>query len=69
MYYRGWMNELDRWYKKKLERNNSSTPSKERKQGSPAASLPPSNGPEWAIDKSWTPSNGNLLLQYNVESL
>ena len=48
------MEELDRRYKKKLERNGSTTPSKPRVCGSPATSLPPTNAPQWAVNPDWT---------------
>ena len=49
------MEELDKRYKKKLERSNSITPSKSRVVGRVAVSLPPRNHPKWAIDDQWEP--------------
>ena len=59
-----WMEELDKRYKKKLERNSSTTPSKPRVCGSPATSLPPTNAPQWVVDPDWTgpnPSSGMFI--------
>ncbi len=62
------MEELDRRYKKKLERNGSTTPSKPRVCGSPAASIPPTNAPQWAVNPDWTsPSPSSGMLPYPLE--
>lgn len=66
------MEELDKRYKKKLERNSSKTPSKKRVDGMPSPSVPPSGAPKWAVDDSWIPPDPRtsklsfLLLQYSV---
>jgi hypothetical protein len=49
------MEELDKRYKRKLERNSSTTPSKPRSIGMVARSLPPRRAPKWAVDVNWEP--------------
>ena len=54
-----WMEELDRRYHAKMERNNTKTPSKRKVVGPEAKSQPPSSGPKWAVDASWKPPAGS----------
>lgn len=61
-----WFTELDSRYMKKLERTNAKTPSKERRTGSSAKSIPPSGAPKWAVDQSWKNGKGEQdYLQKN----
>lgn len=48
-----WFLELDSRYRRKLERKNTNTPSKERRTASPAKSRPPPGAPKWAVDPLW----------------
>lgn len=50
-----WMDELDKRYKRKLERQSSSTPSKERQIGARSHSQPPPDAPKWTDNESWRP--------------
>lgn len=63
------MEELDKRYKKKLERNSSTTPSKPRAAGRVAVSLPPHKCPKWAIADQWEPPDPDLTtgMSYLLE--
>ena len=47
------MSELDKRYRKKLERNSMSTPSKPRVLGEVATTTPPAGAPQWAVQSNW----------------
>ena len=56
-----WMDELDKRYRRKLERNSSITPSKQRQIGSPSTCVPPPGAPTWAINPEWIRSSSGIV--------
>lgn len=60
-----WFGELDSRYQSKLTRNNASTPSKERRNGSTSKSLPPPGAPKWAIDPLWKNGIKVIIVLYH----
>ena len=51
--FNSWMSELDKRYRKKVERNSMSTPSKPRVLGEAATTTPPAGAPKWAVQSNW----------------